>query len=65
MNDADIHAVALVLGHKDLRIAARYQHLSPTFLTDVPIPNGFFELLAATIAEATPLCELCASIPDA
>jgi hypothetical protein len=23
-----------LLGHKDLRMAARYQHLSPTFLAD-------------------------------
>jgi len=34
MNGADIHTVALVLGHKDLRMAARYQHLSPAFLSD-------------------------------
>jgi len=26
--------VALLLGHKDLRMAARYQHLSPDFLAD-------------------------------
>jgi site-specific recombinase XerD len=26
---ADIHTVAQLLGHKDLRMAARYQHLSP------------------------------------
>jgi hypothetical protein len=65
MNDANIHTVAQLLGHKDLRIAARYQHLSPTFLTDVPIPNRFFELLAATIAEATQLYELCASVLEA
>jgi integrase len=31
MSGADIHAVAQLLGHKDLRMAARYQHLSPTF----------------------------------
>jgi integrase len=31
---ADIHTVALLLGHKDLRMAARYQHLSPAFLAD-------------------------------
>lgn len=29
---ADIHTVAQLLGHKDLRMAARYQHLSPAFL---------------------------------
>lgn len=33
MSGADIHTVALVLGHKDLRMAARYQHLSPAFLS--------------------------------
>jgi hypothetical protein len=34
MNGADIHTVALIPGHKDLRMAARYQHLSPAFLSD-------------------------------
>jgi len=34
LNGADIHTVALILGHKDLRMAARYQHLSPAFLSD-------------------------------
>ena len=34
MKGADIHTVALILGHKDLRMAARYQHLSPAFLSD-------------------------------
>jgi len=34
MQGADIHTVALLLGHKDLRMAARYQHLSPAFLQD-------------------------------
>jgi integrase len=32
MAGADIHTVALLLGHKDLRMAARYQHLAPDFL---------------------------------
>ena len=32
MQGADIHTVAQLLGHKDLRMAARYQHLSPSFL---------------------------------
>ena len=32
MSGADIHTVALALGHKDLRMAARYQHLNPAFL---------------------------------
>ncbi len=34
MKGADIHTVAQLLGHKDLRMAARYQHLSPAFLAD-------------------------------
>jgi integrase len=34
MGGADIHTVAQLLGHKDLRMAARYQHLSPDFLAD-------------------------------
>ena len=34
MQGADIHTVAQLLGHKDLRMAARYQHLSPEFLSD-------------------------------
>ena len=34
MSGADIHTVALLLGHKDLRMAARYQHLSPAFLQE-------------------------------
>lgn len=32
MRGADIHTVALQLGHKDLRMAARYQHLAPAYL---------------------------------
>jgi integrase len=34
MQGADIHTVAQLLGHKDLRMATRYQHLSPGFLGD-------------------------------
>lgn len=34
MQGADIHTVAQLLGHKDLRMAARYQHLSPVYLLD-------------------------------
>jgi integrase len=34
MQGADIHTVAQLLGHKDLRMAARYQHLSPSFLAE-------------------------------
>jgi integrase len=43
MKGADIHTVALILGHKDLRMAARYQHLSPAFLSDaVMLLDGAF-----------------------
>jgi integrase len=34
MAGADIHTVAQLLGHKDLRMAIRYQHLSPAYLAD-------------------------------
>jgi integrase len=34
MKGVDIHTVAQLLGHKDLRMAARYQHLSPSFLAE-------------------------------
>lgn len=34
MSGADIHTVAQLLGQKDLRMAARYQHLSPAFLAE-------------------------------
>ena len=34
MSGADIHLVATLLGHKDLRMAARYQHLSKEFLAE-------------------------------
>jgi len=34
MSGADIHTVAQALGHKDLRMAARYQHLSHAFLEE-------------------------------
>src|SRR5215469_9575920 len=33
MLGADIHTVATQLGHKDLRMAARYQHLSSDYMT--------------------------------
>jgi integrase len=33
MSGADIHTVAQLLGHKDLRMAARYQHLSPDYMS--------------------------------
>jgi integrase len=33
MQGADIHTIAQLLGHKDLRMATRYQHLSPDYLS--------------------------------
>jgi integrase len=47
MKGADIHTVALILGHKDLRMAARYQHLSPAFLSDaVKLLDGAYAELS-------------------
>ncbi len=51
MRGADIHTVALILGHKDLRMAARYQHLSPAFLSDA------VKLLDTTFAESSQTLE--------
>jgi hypothetical protein len=34
MSGADIYTVAQLLGHKDLRIATRYQHPGPSFLAE-------------------------------
>jgi integrase len=46
MKGSDIHTVASLLGHKDLRMAARYQHLSPEFLADaVTRLDGVFGVL--------------------
>jgi integrase len=48
MSGADIHTVAQLLGHKDLRMAARYQHLSLAFLADaVRKLDGVFGQLSA------------------
>ena len=45
MSGADIHTVGQILGHKDIRMAARYQHLSPEFLAKaVSRLDGVFEL---------------------
>ena len=59
MKGADIHTVALILGHKDLRMAARYQHLSPAFLSDsVKLLDGAYaESPAETEAEHTEKAE--------
>src|ERR1044071_6763288 len=44
MSGADIHTVAQLLGHKDLRMAARYHHFRPAFLADAV--NGFDTVFA-------------------
>ena len=55
MKGADIHTVAQLLGHKDLRMAARYQHLSPAFLADaVAKLDGAFQVaMPALLGELT------------
>jgi integrase len=54
MQGADIHVVAQQLGHKDLRMAIRYQHLAPTFLQDAVrrLDTVFSPQLAAKPQEA-------------
>jgi len=55
MKGADIHTVALILGHKDLRMAARYQHLSPAFLSDaVKLLDGAYAESPATVEAESP-----------
>ena len=52
MTGADIHTVAQLLGHKDLRMAAHYQHLSPAFLAEaVGKLDGVFGSLKAENGE--------------
>jgi integrase len=54
MRGVDIHTVAQLLGHKDLRMAARYQHLSPTFLSEAvkKLDEIFGEKPGAAVTEA-------------
>jgi integrase len=41
----DIYTIAQVLGHKDLRMSARYAHLSPAYLGDaVKVLDAVFDL---------------------
>ncbi|WP_239461818.1 tyrosine-type recombinase/integrase [Occallatibacter savannae] len=52
MKGADIHTVAVLLGHKDLRMAARYQHLSPAHLSDaVKLLDTAFAKSAEEVAQ--------------
>jgi site-specific recombinase XerD len=52
MQEADIHTVAQLLGHMDLRMAARYQHVAPAFLADAvkKLDQVFGETAAVTAA---------------
>jgi hypothetical protein len=53
MKGADIYTVALIVGHKDLRMAARYQHLSPAFLSDaVKLLDGAYAESAEELEHA-------------
>ncbi len=50
---ADIHPVAQLLGHKDVRMTARYQHLSPEFVAcAVARPDGADRLADSTSASS-------------
>lgn len=57
MRGADTHTVAQMLGHKDMRMAARYQHLSPAFMADAvaSLDGVFGAALALPPAPATVL----------
>ena len=56
MQGADIHTVATLLGHKDLRMAARYQHLSSDFMSAaVARLEAVFERPRELVSETLPL----------
>jgi integrase len=63
MKGADIHTVAQLLGHKDLRMAARYQHLSAGFLADAVggLDTAFAECHQYVTVQKTPAEEAAAS----
>ena len=65
MQGADIHTVALLLGHKDLRMAARYQHLSPAFLSEAvgKLDVVFGEYRYQDVTATKPLAIAAAAIP--
>jgi integrase len=56
MSGADIHTVAQLLGHKDLRMAARYQHLSPAYLAEAvgKLDGVFGELRYQDVTASSP-----------
>ena len=59
MSGANIHTVALALGHKDLRMATRYQHLSPAFLGEAvaKLDGVFGDLRCQPVANQNLLIE--------
>jgi len=63
MQGADIHTVAQLLGHKDLRMAARYQHLSPAFLAEaVGRLDGIFGVVRYQDVTAPKMIEAVAAV---
>lgn len=60
MEGADIHTVAQLLGHEDLRMAARYRHLSPVFLADAvkKLDQVFGEKPELAAAEGAGSCSI-------
>jgi len=65
MKGADIHTVASLLGQKDLRMAARYQHLSPAYLSDAvkQLDGAFKECHELCHRNVTASKELEAGVP--
>lgn len=67
MQGADIHTVAQLLGHKDLRMAVRYQHLSPSFLSEAvkKLDKVFCEKASLPATSPHPKCASSAVIVEA
>ncbi len=58
MSGADIHTVAQLLGHKDLRMASRYQHLSPFWLRQW---ESWMRFLVPFVTQTLPQNSLCSN----
>ncbi len=59
MTGADIHSVATLLGHKDIRMTARYSHLNPAFLgeTIAKLDGAFDNLRCQGVASKKQLTD--------
>ncbi len=59
MTGADIHSVATLLGHKDIRMTARYSHLNPAFLgeTIAKLDGAFDNLRCQGVASQKQLTD--------